>query len=124
MPQRFWISKPLHNRTSAQVLAQQINNLLLEVNQGDPTAVAEVETWRNNSFNPFVLVDLRNGVPYMKSTVMSYLDNLIAWADNLFSTESREALAEATLLYVIASEILGPTPVAVTPPQHADESFD
>ena len=47
---------------------------------------------------------------------MSYLDNLIAWADNLFSTESREALSEATLLYVIASEILGPTPVAVTPP--------
>ena len=60
----------------------------------------------------------------MKYTVMSYLDNLIAWGDNLFSTESREALSEATLLYVIASEILGPTPVAVTPPQHADESFD
>ena len=71
-----------------------------------------------------MLADLRNGVPYMKSTVMSYLDNLIAWADNLFSTESREALSEATLIYVIASEILGPQPVAVTPPQHADESFD
>ena len=55
---------------------------------------------------------------------MSYLDNLIAWGDNLFSTESREALSEATLLYVIASEILGPQPAAVTPPQHADESFD
>ena len=60
----------------------------------------------------------------MKSTVMSYLDNLIAWGDNLFSTESREALSEATLLYVIASEILGHSPGAVTPPQHADESFD
>ena len=36
----------------------------------------------------------------MKSTVMSYLDNLIARGDNLFSTESREALSEATLLYV------------------------
>ena len=60
----------------------------------------------------------------MKYSVMSYLDNLIAWADNLFSTQSREALSEATLLYVIASEILGPTPVAITPPQHADESFD
>jgi hypothetical protein len=124
VPQRFWIPQPLHNLTSAEILAQQINNLLLAVNQGDPTAVAQVETWRNNSFNPFVLADLRNGVPYMKSTVMSYLDNLIAWGDNLFSTESREALSEATLIYVIASEILGPTPVAVTPPQHADESFD
>ena len=124
VPGRFWIPKPLHNLTGAGVLAQQINNLLLAVNQGDPTAVAEVENWRQNSFNPFLLADLRKGVPYMKSTVMSYLDNLIAWGDNLFSTESREALSEATLLYVIANEILGPTPVAVTPPPTADESYD
>ena len=60
----------------------------------------------------------------MKRVLMSYLDNLIAWADNLFSTDSREALNEATLLYVIAAEILGPQPVAITPPQHADDSFD
>ena len=60
----------------------------------------------------------------MKSTVMSYLDNLIAWGDNLFASESREALSEATLLYVVASEILGPTPTSITPPPHADESFD
>jgi hypothetical protein len=124
VPQRFWIPKPLHNLTSTQILQQQINNLLLAVNQGDAAAVLEVENWRKNAFNPFLLADLRNGVPYMKSTVMSYLDNLVAWGDNLFSSESREALSEATLLYVIASEILGPQPVAVTPPQHADESFD
>ena len=124
VPQRFWIPKPLHNLTGAGILAQQINKLLLAVNQGDPTAVAEVENWRENSFNPFLLADLRKGVPYMKSTVMSYLDNLIAWGDNLFSTESREALSEATLLYVVANEILGPTPVAVTPPPTADESYD
>jgi hypothetical protein len=123
-PQRFWIPKPLHNLTSTQILAQQIKALLAAVNQGDPTAAAQVEQWRQNSFNPFLLADLRQGVPYMKSTVMSYLDNLIAWGDNLFSTESREALSEATLLYVLASEILGPTPAAVTPPSHADKSFD
>jgi hypothetical protein len=123
-PQRYWIPKPLHNLTSAEILAQQINNLLVAVNQGNPTYVSQIQAWRSNPFNPFVLADMRQGVPYMKSTVMSYLDNLIAWGDNLFSTESREALSEATLLYVIASEVLGPTPEAVTPPQHADESFD
>jgi hypothetical protein len=124
VPQRFWIPKPLHNLTSTEILAQQINELLVAVNQGNPTYVSLIQTWRNNPFNPFVLADRRQGVPYMKSTVMSYLDNLIAWGDNLFSTESREALSEATLLYVIASEVLGPTPEAITPPQHADESFD
>jgi hypothetical protein len=123
VPQRFWITKPLHNLTSAKILEQQINRLLESVNKGDPTAKAEVMSWRKNPFNPFLLADLRN-VAYMKSIVMSYLDNLIAWGDNLFSSESREALSEATLIYVVASEILGPTPIAVTPPKHADESFD
>jgi hypothetical protein len=123
VPGRFWIPKPLHNLTSGGILDQQINKLLLAVNQKNKADVAEVEVWRNDPFNPFVLADMRNGVPYMKSTVMSYLDNLIAWGDNLFSTESREALSAATLIYVIASEILGPTPIAVTPPPHADESF-
>ena len=122
-PQRFWIPKPLHDLTSADILQQQINNLLAAVNQGDPASVDTINAWRNDPFNPFLLADQRP-VAYMKSTIMSYLDNLIAWADNLFSTESREALGEATLLYMIASEILGPQPTVITPPQHADESFD
>ena len=122
VPQRFWIPKPLRGLTSAEILQQQINTLLAEVNQGDPDAVAQINAWRQDPFNPFVLADMRP-VAYMKSTVMSYLDNLIAWGDNLFATESREALSEATLIYVIASEILGPAPSAVPPPAHADMSY-
>lgn len=123
VPQRFWITKPLHNLTGNQILDWQINRLLEAVNSGNPVYTREVASWRKDPFNPFLLADLRP-VAYMKSTVMSYLDNLVAWGDNLFSTESREALSEATLLYVIASEILGPAPVAVTPPGHAEESYD
>jgi hypothetical protein len=124
VPQRFWITKPLHDLNSAQILQERINDLLQAVNTGDPTLVALVQAWRDNPFNPFVVADLRNGVPYMKSTIMSFLDNLIAQSDNLFSTESREALSEATLLYVTAQEILGPTPSAIPPPETVDESFD
>jgi hypothetical protein len=123
VPQRFWIPKPLNNLTTPQILKQRINELLLLVNQGDPTAVAEVTRWRRNPFNPFLIADQRP-VAYMKRVLMSYLDNLIAWADNLYSTDSREALNEATLLYVIAAEILGPQPVAITPPKHADACYD
>ena len=122
-PQRFWITKPLYQLTGAQIVAERINNLLEAVNQGDQTAVDQVKSWRKDPFNPFLLADQRP-VAYMKRVVMSYLDNLIAWADNLFASDSREALSEATLIYVIASEILGPSPVAITPPQHADESYD
>jgi hypothetical protein len=122
-PKRFWTPKPLYNITSADIINQRINNLLLLVNQGDPDTLNQVARWRNDPFNPFLLADLRP-VAYMKSVVMAYLDNLIAWADNLFATDSREALSEATLLYVIASEILGPDPVAIMPPQHADDSYN
>lgn len=122
VPERFWIPKPLNALTSAAILQQRINNLLLLVNQGDSNAVAQVARWRRDPFNPFLLADQRP-VAYMKRVVMSYLDNLIAWADNLFNTDSREALNEATLLYIIAAEILGPQPVGVTPPQHVDESY-
>jgi len=121
-PQRFWIPKPLHNLTSTAVQAQRINNLLALVNQGDPDAIAQVRRWRDDPFNPYLLADMRP-VAYMKNVVMAYLDNIMAWADNLFATDSREALSEATLLYVIASEILGPEPSAIRPPQHADESY-
>lgn len=122
-PQRFWITKPLYNLTSADILKQRINNLLLLVNAGDADALNQVARWQGDPFNPFLLADLRP-VAYMKATVMGYLDNLIAWADNLFATDSREALSEATLLYVIAAETLGPQPTAIAPPEHADDSYN
>ncbi len=122
-PKRFWIPKPLFNLTSTQIQSERINNLLQLVNLGDPNALNQVARWRRDPFNPFLLADLRP-VAYMKAVVMAYLDNLIAWADNLFATDSREALSEATLLYVIAAEILGPQPVAITPPEHADDSYN
>ena len=123
MPQRFWIPKPLRNLTSAQILAQQINNLLLAVNRAIRPPLPRSRAGATIRSIPSCSPICARG-PVHEETVMSYLDNLIAWGDNLFSTESREALSEATLIYVIASEILGPAPVAVTPPQHADESFD
>ncbi len=123
MPQRFWITRPLNELSSGQIQQERINNFLVTVNQNDPASVAAVTAWRKNPFNPFLLADTRLGVPYMKRVVMTYLDNLMAWADNLFSSGSREALSEATLLYVIASEVLGPAPTAVPPPQHADRSY-
>ena len=41
---------------------------------------------------------------------MRYLDNLIAWGDQLFRRDTIESINEATQLYVLAAEILGPRP--------------
>ena len=57
-------------------------------------------------------------VAYQKAVVMKYLDNLIAWGDSLFAQNNRESIAEATQLYVLAQQILGPKPV-LNPPSHS-----
>jgi hypothetical protein len=41
---------------------------------------------------------------------MHYIDNLLAWGDQLFRQNIRETLAEATLLYVMAYDLLGHKP--------------
>ena len=49
----------------------------------------------------------------MVKTVMAYLDNLIAWGDSLFRQDTREAIDEAMIVYVLAANILGPRPQPV-----------
>ena len=46
---------------------------------------------------------------------MKYLDNLIAWGDNLFQQDTVESINEATLRYVLATNLLGPRPQQVPP---------
>ena len=43
----------------------------------------QVLDWRRNPFEPHRIANYRT-VAYQKTVVMKYLDNLIAWGDNLF----------------------------------------
>jgi hypothetical protein len=52
-------------------------------------------------------------IAYQYYVVMKYLDNLIAWGDDLFQAYTVETLNEATLLYVLANNILGVRPEKV-----------
>lgn len=122
-PQRYWITRPLSDQTDVALQQQRINELLVAVNRRDPAALGQVERWRDDPFNPYLLADLRPAA-HMKRVVMSYLDNLIAWGDSLFATASREALNEATLLYVMAAELLGPRPRLIPPPSRASASWN
>jgi hypothetical protein len=66
-------------------------------------------------FQPHALARLRLSA-YMKNVVMEYIDNLIAWGDQLFRRDTIESINEATLLYVLAANIMGPKPQR-TPPR-------
>ena len=70
--------------------------------------------WRTNPFEPHRIAAYRT-VAYQKTVVMKYLDNLIAWGDHLFRQDTMESINEATQLYVLAAEILGPRPKTVPP---------
>ncbi len=54
-------------------------------------------------------------VAYQKAVVMKYIENLTAWGDQLFRRDTIESITEATQLYILAAEILGPRPQDIPP---------
>jgi hypothetical protein len=69
-----------------------------------------IDVYRNDPFNPHAIAGLRT-CTYPKAIVMKYIDNLIDWGDYLFAQDTMESINEATMLYVLASDILGQRPV-------------
>jgi hypothetical protein len=73
-----------------------------------------IDDWRNKPFSPHLIARQRIAA-YQKFVVMKYLDNLIAWADQLFRRDSFESINQATQLYVLAADILGKRPEIIEP---------
>ncbi len=73
-----------------------------------------VAAWQDDPFNPHLIARLRPGV-YSKAVVMRYVDNLLAWGDQLFTQDTIEANNEATQLYVLAKQLLGDRPELLEP---------
>lgn len=70
-------------------------------------------------FEPHGIARLRLEA-YQKTVFMKYVDNLLEWADQLFIAYTRESINEATQLYVLAKELLGPAPERVPLPTPED----
>lgn len=70
---------------------------------------SQIAAWADDPFNPFAVARLRPAA-FEWFTVMAYVRNLLDWGDQLFRRETRESIAEAVQLYVLAEEILGPRP--------------
>jgi hypothetical protein len=66
--------------------------------------------YRQDPFNPHAIARLRPGA-YQKAIFMKYIDNLLDWGDSLFTQFTMESVNEATMLYVMAADILGPRPI-------------
>ncbi|MGZ5029144.1 MAG: Tc toxin subunit A-related protein [Methylobacter sp.] len=103
-PQRFWITKPFKDEIQKGVLS--IEDLF---SNGGADLDLQLTNWESHPFNPHAVARLRISA-YMRSTVKKYIDNLIAWGDQLFRQNTLETINEATLLYVLAANILGKKP--------------
>ncbi len=124
-PYGFWKVKPFYEQTTQTTIADLIT--LLDANQpGNAGAVAnfqqQVAASMNDPFNPFAIARLRTSA-FQKTAVMKYLDNLIAWGDNLFTQDTRESINEATQLYLLAEQLLGPRPQQVPRADTAAQSY-
>jgi hypothetical protein len=104
-PERYWMFYPFYQETAQETLY----DLMLALNAGDPDLEHQVEQWRKKPFYPHLIARLRPSA-YMKTVVMKYIDNLIAWGDQLFRRDTIESINEATQLYLLAADILGPYP--------------
>lgn len=122
-PDKFWITKPfflnvvdVSGKTKYDL--QRIENIMFGI--ADPTTShpndldKSVEDWRENPFQPHYIAQYRT-VAYQKTTVMKYLDHLIRWGDYLFTRHTMESVTQATQLYVLAAQILGPEPKIIPP---------
>jgi hypothetical protein len=126
VPKKYWVTKPFYEHGDPDYQNAEITRLLQLIDQGssDPDLIKQVTQWQAHPFNPHLIARLRT-VAYQKMTVMKYLDNLIAWGDQLFRQDTIETINEATQLYILAAEILGPRPEEIAPRATiAPETFD
>lgn len=110
--QRYWVTKPFYETTKADYYKQKIEHILVLIAKGDQALRDQVAEWRANPFNPHLIARMRT-VAYQKNVLIKYVNTLIAWGDQLFGQDTIESLNEATQLYVLAAELLGPRPRSV-----------
>ena len=118
VPQRYWITKPFYEHTAEDYRRQRIQNLIDKIDE----FTDQVMAWKNNPFMPHLIARYRP-VAYQRNVVMKYIDNLIAWGDQLFRRDTMESINEASLLYMLAFELLGDRPEAIPAIPRSDKTF-
>ncbi|MDT3426206.1 hypothetical protein J2Z22_001732 [Paenibacillus forsythiae] len=110
----YWKLLPFRQNDATTTLREYM--MLLHYEGTDPETLNRklefeklIAAWKSNPFNPHLIARIRIS-SYQKLVVMKYLDNLIAWADQLFRQDTIESINEATQLYLLAGELLGERP--------------
>ena len=118
-PQRYWRFAPFYENREYDSARELMH--LLSYSGADGRQISrqaqvrnQLAGWWENPFSPHVIARLRISA-YQKAVVMKYIDNLIEWGDKLFRRDSMESIQEATQIYILAANILGPRPEKIPP---------
>lgn len=123
----YWNFKEFRENSEHMSIAQLLE--LLHYPGGDNELIGkkkemidQIHQSRLHPFRPHTLARLRPNA-YMRATVMKYLDNLIAWGDDLFRQDTRESTQEAAQLYILALQILGKRPRGIDDGNRPDKNY-
>lgn len=109
-PERFWKFLRFRQETKFEFIQDMLTRLAEGKDEQLKKQMEQsINEWRKKPFQPHVIARARYSA-YQLNAVMKYLDNLISWGDNLFRQDTMETLNEATQIYVLAANILGPKP--------------
>lgn len=117
VPKRFWRFIAFRNPDISITIDNILKLLSIPENAQDALQQAILQDYKailRNPFKPHAVARTRH-IAYQYNVVMKYLDNLIAWGDNLFQQDTIESINEATQRYVLAANILGQRPQRIPP---------
>ena len=115
IPRRFWRFLRFREETTPEFIAELLRKLAEGTDSELKTRMEKaITSWRDKPFQPHVIARGR-ALAYQLNVLMKYLDNLLAWGDFLFRQDTIESMNEATQVYVLAANLLGPKPQPVPP---------
>ena len=122
---RFWKFRPFIENPDLATIQAQLTTLathsakylngLMSKGVANLSFAQQITKWRNDPFDPHAIASLRR-VAYQKAVVLKYIENLLAWGDDLFTQDTMETVNEAAQLYVHALKLLGRRPQVIPAP--------
>ncbi|HEX7540573.1 MAG TPA: neuraminidase-like domain-containing protein [Anaerolineales bacterium] len=110
---RYWRFLPFREAGQGDSIDKLLQGLAQGKDAAPPkfTLKGAINEWAENPFRPHLVARHRLR-SYQFAVVQKYVENLVAWGDQLFRRDTIESINEATQLYVLAAKILGKRPVS------------
>ncbi|MDA8137861.1 MAG: neuraminidase-like domain-containing protein [Desulfobacteraceae bacterium] len=113
---RYWRFPPFRQAGQGQDIESLLEELARDAGDDTQTGLQalrdEIAAWKDDPFKPHLIARFRIRA-YQWAVVIKYIQNLMAWGDQLFRRDTLETINEAMQLYVLAARILGPRPASV-----------